>query len=36
VDKIKALRDAGIAGIILGEPLLTGAIDFAKAVEAAA
>jgi phosphoribosylformimino-5-aminoimidazole carboxamide ribonucleotide (ProFAR) isomerase len=36
VDTIKALRDAGIAGIILGEPLLTGAVDFAKAVEAAA
>ena len=35
-DTIKALRDAGIAGIILGEPLLTGAVDFAKAVEAAA
>jgi phosphoribosylformimino-5-aminoimidazole carboxamide ribotide isomerase len=36
VDTIKALRDAGTAGIILGEPLLTGAVDFAKAVEAAA
>jgi phosphoribosylformimino-5-aminoimidazole carboxamide ribotide isomerase len=33
---IKSLRDAGIAGIILGEPLLTGAIDFATALEAAA
>ena len=36
VETIKALRDAGIAGIILGEPLLTGAVDFVKAVEAAA
>jgi phosphoribosylformimino-5-aminoimidazole carboxamide ribonucleotide (ProFAR) isomerase len=36
VDTIKALRDAGVAGIILGEPLLAGAVDFAKAVEAAA
>jgi phosphoribosylformimino-5-aminoimidazole carboxamide ribotide isomerase len=35
MDAIKSLRDAGIAGIILGEPLLTGAIDFAKALEAA-
>jgi phosphoribosylformimino-5-aminoimidazole carboxamide ribotide isomerase len=36
LDSIKALRDAGIAGIILGEPLLSGAVDFARAVEAAA
>jgi phosphoribosylformimino-5-aminoimidazole carboxamide ribotide isomerase len=36
IDAIKSLRDAGIAGIILGEPLLSGAIDFAKALEAAA
>jgi len=36
LDAIKGLRDAEIAGIILGEPLLSGAIDFAKAVEAAA
>jgi phosphoribosylformimino-5-aminoimidazole carboxamide ribonucleotide (ProFAR) isomerase len=35
VDAIKSLRDAGIAGIILGEPLLSGAVDFAKALEAA-
>ena len=35
-DSIKGLRDAGIAGIILGEPLLSGAVDFAKALEAAA
>jgi phosphoribosylformimino-5-aminoimidazole carboxamide ribotide isomerase len=36
LDAIKNLRDAGIAGIILGEPLLSGAVDFAKALEAAA
>jgi phosphoribosylformimino-5-aminoimidazole carboxamide ribotide isomerase len=36
LDAIKRLRDAGIAGIILGAPLLSGAIDFAKALEAAA
>jgi phosphoribosylformimino-5-aminoimidazole carboxamide ribotide isomerase len=35
LDSIKSLRDAGIAGIILGEPLLSGAVDFAKALEAA-
>ena len=36
IDTIKGLRDSAIAGIILGEPLLTGAVDFAKALEAAA
>jgi phosphoribosylformimino-5-aminoimidazole carboxamide ribotide isomerase len=36
LDIIKGLRDAAIAGIILGEPILTGAVDFAKALEAAA
>jgi phosphoribosylformimino-5-aminoimidazole carboxamide ribotide isomerase len=36
LDTIKGLRDAAIAGIILGEPFLTGALDFAKALEAAA
>jgi phosphoribosylformimino-5-aminoimidazole carboxamide ribotide isomerase len=35
LDSIRGLRDAAIAGIILGEPLLSGAIDFAKALEAA-
>ncbi len=35
IDAIKGLRDAAIAGIILGEPLLSGAVDFAKALEAA-
>ena len=35
IDAIKSLRDAGIAGIILGEPLLSGAVDFATALEAA-
>ena len=36
LDSIRGLRDASIAGIILGEPLLSGAVDFAKALEAAA
>jgi len=36
LDAIKSLRDAGFAGIILGEPLLSGAIDFAQALEAVA
>ncbi|HJX67994.1 MAG TPA: HisA/HisF-related TIM barrel protein [Candidatus Limnocylindrales bacterium] len=36
LDAIRGLRDAAIAGIILGEPLLSGAVDFAKALEAAA
>ncbi|MGA3031335.1 MAG: HisA/HisF-related TIM barrel protein [Candidatus Limnocylindrales bacterium] len=36
LNAIKGLRDAEIAGIILGEPLLSGALDFAKALEAAA
>jgi phosphoribosylformimino-5-aminoimidazole carboxamide ribotide isomerase len=33
---VRRLRDAGIAGIILGEALLSGAIDFPAALEAAA
>ena len=36
IETIKRLRDASIAGIILGEPLLSGAVDFAQALEAAA
>ena len=36
LDGIRRLRDAGIAGIILGEALMSGAIDFSAAVEAAA
>ncbi len=35
LDAIRGLRDAAIAGIILGEPLLSGTIDFARALEAA-
>ncbi len=35
LDTIRSLREASIAGIILGEPLLSGAIDFAKALEIA-
>jgi phosphoribosylformimino-5-aminoimidazole carboxamide ribotide isomerase len=30
------LRDAGVTGVILGEPLLSGAIDYSAALEAAA
>lgn len=33
---VRALRDSGIHGLILGEPLLSGAIDFSAALEAAA
>jgi len=33
---IHALRDAGVYGVILGEPLLSGAIDYTAALEAAA
>ena len=36
LNSIRGLRDASIAGIILGEPLLSGALDFANALEAAA
>ncbi len=36
LESISGLRDSAIAGIILGEPLLSGALDFAKALEAAA
>jgi len=36
LDGIRRLRDAGIGGIILGEALLSGAIDYAAAREAAA
>ena len=36
LDGIRRLRDAGIAGIVLGEALLSGAIDFRAAMEAAA
>jgi len=33
---VSRLRDAGVAGLILGEALLSGAIDFPQALEAAA
>ncbi len=36
LDGVRALRDAGVHGLILGEPLLSGAIDFTAAMEAAA
>jgi phosphoribosylformimino-5-aminoimidazole carboxamide ribotide isomerase len=36
LDGIRRVRDAGAAGIILGEALLSGAIDYPAALEAAA
>ena len=36
LDGLRRLRDTGVAGVMLGEVLLTGAIDFPAAVEAAA
>jgi phosphoribosylformimino-5-aminoimidazole carboxamide ribotide isomerase len=36
VEGVRRLRDAGVAGVILGEALLSGAIDYPVAVEAAA
>jgi phosphoribosylformimino-5-aminoimidazole carboxamide ribotide isomerase len=36
LDGIRRLRDLGVAGIILGQVLLSGAVDFSAALEAAA
>jgi phosphoribosylformimino-5-aminoimidazole carboxamide ribotide isomerase len=36
LDGLRRLRDTGVAGVILGEALLSGAIDLTAAVEAAA
>ncbi|MEO8208191.1 MAG: HisA/HisF-related TIM barrel protein [Chloroflexota bacterium] len=36
LEGVRRLRDAGVTGIILGEALLTGAIDYTAALEAAA
>ena len=36
IDGLRRLRDTGVAGVILGEVLLSGAIDFPTALEAAA
>jgi phosphoribosylformimino-5-aminoimidazole carboxamide ribotide isomerase len=36
LDGIRRLRDAGVTGLILGEPLLTGAIELPRALEVAA
>lgn len=36
VTAIARIRDTGVAGLILGEPLLSGAIDYPAALEAAA
>ncbi len=35
-DDLRRLRDAGVTAVILGEPLLSGALDFQDAVAAAA
>lgn len=36
LDGVRRLRDAGVSGLILGEPVLSGAIDLSLALEAAA
>ncbi len=36
IDAIRRLRDAGVAGLILGEALLSGTLDFPRALETAA
>ena len=36
IDGLRRLRDTGVAGVILGEVLLSGAIDYPAAMEAAA
>ena len=36
LDALRHLRDAGVAGVILGQALLSGAIDYPAAMEAAA
>jgi phosphoribosylformimino-5-aminoimidazole carboxamide ribonucleotide (ProFAR) isomerase len=36
VAELGRLREAGVSGVILGEALLSGAIDFARALEVAA
>jgi phosphoribosylformimino-5-aminoimidazole carboxamide ribonucleotide (ProFAR) isomerase len=36
LDGVRRLRQAGITGLILGEALLSGAIDYPAALEAAA
>ena len=36
IDGLRRLRDTGVAGVILGEVLLSGAIDYPSALEAAA
>jgi phosphoribosylformimino-5-aminoimidazole carboxamide ribotide isomerase len=36
IDGVRRLRDAGVTGLILGEAILSGAIDLSRALEAAA
>jgi phosphoribosylformimino-5-aminoimidazole carboxamide ribotide isomerase len=36
LDGLRRLRDTGVAGVILGEALLSGALDLPAALEAAA
>jgi phosphoribosylformimino-5-aminoimidazole carboxamide ribonucleotide (ProFAR) isomerase len=36
LDELGRLREANVSGVILGEALLSGAIDFSRALEVAA
>jgi phosphoribosylformimino-5-aminoimidazole carboxamide ribotide isomerase len=36
LDGLRRMRDTGVSGVILGEALFSGAIDFPAAMEAAA
>ena len=36
IDGLRRLRDAGVAGVILGEALFTGAVDLGEAIAAVA
>jgi phosphoribosylformimino-5-aminoimidazole carboxamide ribonucleotide (ProFAR) isomerase len=36
LEGVRRLKDSGVGGVILGQPLLSGSIDFVAAVEAAA
>jgi phosphoribosylformimino-5-aminoimidazole carboxamide ribotide isomerase len=36
LDGLRRVRDTGVSGVILGEVLFSGAIDFPEALEAAA
>jgi phosphoribosylformimino-5-aminoimidazole carboxamide ribonucleotide (ProFAR) isomerase len=36
IGELRKLRSAGVSGVILGEALLSGAVEYSAAVEAAA